>query len=192
MEPPPAQPPADFRGLGESSGGAGLASRDPDLPFFSRVANASQGEGRGSGQLLAGPEGEPSELLSWGISVLESLAMELEAFPEHPNKLQAPSVPSNTPVLCSNPIDNVSRSRDHADGASSDVRSEPLPELTNKLPTTSAPSNASILWEKPHRELPSRRTDGASSRLLKFKSLEVLCSIQQSCSRTFPALRAEA
>lgn len=110
MEPSPAQPPADLRGLGESSGGAGLASRGPDLPFFSLVANTAQGEGRGSGQLLAGPEGEPSELLYWGISVLESLAMKLEALPELPNKLQAPSVPSNTPILCSKPIDNISRS----------------------------------------------------------------------------------
>lgn len=43
MEPSPAQSPADLHGLGESSENALLISRSPALPFFSSVANASQG-----------------------------------------------------------------------------------------------------------------------------------------------------
>lgn len=38
-------------------------------------------EGHGSGQLLAGLEGGPPQLLHWGISVLESLAVRLSCSP---------------------------------------------------------------------------------------------------------------
>lgn len=105
MEPSPAQSPADLHGLGESSESALLISQSPALPFFSPVANASQGGtwlraaagwfgGRTTtasslGHLRAGEPGREAELLT--------------------NKLQTAPVPSNAAVLWQKPHRRLSR-----------------------------------------------------------------------------------